>query len=604
MAHIIFGVVLGGAFYALLFVLLPGPHSLYFWFSYVFLFLGGVLYGRFFKARVDRMFHRRADNTEELLLRLLSGRVFDLRIVGLDQLLSELLNALSGTLGFSRALIIAGEKSGRLKPLVLGDLDLPREMLPLKLLSRLALRKLPEDFLRRFDRVFILDRGMRIKTMREFLQTGESAKTYPRIDAAMTEFMEGLSANDVSLLVPLVLNREISGYMILGEKQGRKPYYANDLKLLDSVRTSIALAVRNFTYYDEIKRMKTRAEAEVEKLAEFIAEREAIQQTIHGRTLLYASKSMEEVMRKSRNAAQAGGQPALILGETGTGKELIARNIHEQERPGKPFVAVNCAAVPASLWEDDIFGHVKGAFTDARSDRAGKVEEAGGGTLFFDEIGEMPLEMQAKMLRLLQERTYTPIGSAKTRAVDCRFIFATNRNLEEMIAQGEFRRDLYYRINVFPIELPPLRERAEDIPLLVNHLLEKFAGELSTPVREIEPRALESLVRHRWPGNIRELENVLIRALAGTEGPVLGRSDLPPGLGEIESADPEPLIRRPSEPVMALKGNFRDLVNEYRASLIREALRKCGGNKTRAAEFLGIKRTTLNSQIAELGVGK
>ena len=250
---------------------------------------------------------------------------------------------------------------------------------------------------------------------------------------------------------------------------------------------------------------------------------------------------------------------------------------------------------------------MRGAFTDARDTRAGKVKEAADGTLFFDEIGEMPLEMQAKMLRLLQERVYTPIGGSKTMTAGCRFIFATNRDLEERIAAGEFRRDLYYRINVFSVELPPLRERSEDIPILVNHFVEKFAAELGSGVTGIQGEAIRALMAHDWPGNIRELENVVIRALAGARGEILGPEDLPEGFAAGRGESRAPMRRSAARSARGARsgltgGNFKDLVNDYRKALIQEALGKFGGNKTKTAEYLGLKRTTLYSQIEELDI--
>ena len=417
--------------------------------------------------------------------------------------------------------------------------------------------------------------------------------------------LDEVRGRGVPLFVPLLLNQEVVGFLLLGEKQGGRPYFDRDLALLSGIRTSIALAIRNFTYYEELSVMKSRAEAEVEKLTELISGREAVQRSVQGRTLLYSSPSMEEVLQNVRRAAQAGRQPVLVLGETGTGKELIARMIHETAHGDLPFVAVNCAAVPAQLWEDDIFGHVRGAFTDARSDRAGKVEEAGEGTLFFDEIGEMPLEMQAKMLRLLQERIYARIGSGQQREAKCRFIFATNRSLEAMIAQGAFRQDLFYRINVFTIEIPPLRARREDVPLLVRHFLETYGQEPGfSPVAKIEESAMAALTAHAWPGNVRELENVLIRALAGVRDGVLKKEHLPAHLSTEET--PKIVDRfsgaSGSPPREEIQGNFRELVREYRRSLIEAALDRTDGNKTMAAEYLGIKRTTLNSQIRELDI--
>ncbi|MEQ9365090.1 MAG: sigma-54 dependent transcriptional regulator, partial [Leptospirales bacterium] len=608
---------------------------------------------------------KKARRPEGVLVNLLSGRAFDLRDMTLDQLLHEVLATLCNSLDIERGLILTTDRFRRPVFSARGDLRTLRVKLPLSDLNRIQRFKLPEGFLKEFDGVFLLEGsvgsdyanpgGMEGNRTLSFDSPTRLAVKFPRISRTFYSLLQLLKSQSLPIFIPLILHREICGYIILGEKSDRNPYYREDLNMLSGVRTSIALAIRNFLYYEELDIMRDRAEAEVEKLTEALSHRQTV--SVNGRTLLFSSPLMEEVIRKSSNAARATSQPVLILGETGTGKELIARNIHEESLdhpprdPGdgastetmdgargetqsdgaaapkkskrksrkRPFVAINCAAIPASLWEDDVFGHVKGAFTDARSDRIGKIEEAADGTVFFDEIGEMPLEMQAKMLRLLQERVFTPIGANRPRQAHCRFIFATNRNLEDMVAEGSFRQDLYYRINVLQVEIPPLRSRKEDVPLLVQHFLETFAADLNAEhITEIAPEALNALANYSYPGNIRELENIMIRAIAGTEGDTLQLKDLPPQLkdhpeapeggrpgaanggrngtarGSLRAGAPELDLR--------LEGNFRELVNEYRRTLIEHALQQAGGNKTAAAQILGIKRTTLNSQIAELDI--
>ena len=606
--NLISALVIGAAVFALIYYPLRVAESAspaLIWPALSVLFLLGMAYARWFRPRLDRLLFRHQAPTRDLLSHLLSGRAFDLRNMTLHRLLNEILKALSETFGISRALILTAESFERTVIVEQGESPGAALRRELRLLSRLGSRQLSNRFLREFDGVFLLERESSSPLGPWFENPTALLKRYPRLGASLAGLLNQLKLGDMPVFMPLILNKQILGYIFLGEKAGGKPYYRTDLELLENARMSVSLALRNYTYYNEIKLMQNRAEAEVKKLTEFIAGKETISRIIHGRTLLYASPVMDRVLKKSREAARAGGQPALILGETGTGKELIARLIHDEERPEKPFVAVNCAAIPASLWEDDIFGHLKGAFTDARTDRQGKVALAADGTLFFDEIGEMPPEMQAKMLRLLQERIFTPIGGDKPQPVKCRFIFATNRNLEDMITRGEFRQDLYYRINVFEVSIPALRKRRQDIPLLVKHFTEKFAAELNSPVKSIARDAMDSLERYNWPGNIRELENVLIRALAGASGEALLKEDLPVSFGQTQNTMGKESALEKSfsgEDDLELEGNLNELLNDYRKLLVSRAIKKARGNKTRAAELLGIKRTTLYSHLKELKV--
>ena len=279
----------------------------------------------------------------------------------------------------------------------------------------------------------------------------------------------------------------------------------------------------------------------------------------------------------------------MILGESGTGKELVARALHyhSPRREGR-FVALNCAAIPPTLLESELFGHVKGAFTGADASREGRFQLASGGTLFLDEIGDMPLELQAKLLRVLQERLVEPVGSSQPVAVDVRIIAATHRDLEKMVGAAEFRQDLFYRVSVVPLHIPPLRDRMEDIPLLVRHFLKQF-GE---PGVIVEPEAIEKLRRHRWPGNVRELENTIERTLALREKPerIMARDILLP---EPRSGPAEGFLEVPDEGIV---------IDDVEKQLILSALRKTGNNQTRAAELLGITRQTLIYRMHKYGI--
>jgi len=297
----------------------------------------------------------------------------------------------------------------------------------------------------------------------------------------------------------------------------------------------------------------------------------------------------------------------LVTGESGTGKELVARALHENSsRRDKAFIKVNCAAIPRDLMESELFGHERGAFTGAVGSKPGRFELASGGTLFLDEIGSIPVEMQVKLLRALQESEFERVGGVKTIRVDVRLVAATNSDLKKEIAAGTFREDLYYRLNVVPIRLPALRERSEDIPLLVDHFVKKFDARLNKHVSEIDPAALAVLSSYAWPGNIRELENVIERAVLFCDGSVLRPSDLPPELGEKEPGAPAtPTARDPApapSPNDGLKEQVKAAMNRLETELIVKALEQTGGNVTHAARLLKISRKGLQLKMKELGL--
>ena len=326
--------------------------------------------------------------------------------------------------------------------------------------------------------------------------------------------------------------------------------------------------------------------------------------------LVGRSPAMQEVYKAIGRVAPQD-LTVLILGESGTGKELVARALYQHSpRASKPFLVVNCAAIPETLLESELFGHEKGAFTGADRKRIGKFEQCSGGTLFLDEIGDMTPLTQAKVLRLLQEQRFDRVGGNETVQTDVRLIAATNCDLEQLVAAGKFRKDLYYRLKGFTITLPPLRERAEDLLLLVDYFLRRFSQELGKDVRTVAPEALDALRRHTWPGNVRELQGVLRQALVRATGPVL----LPEFLPSLTSAMGHPLE-------FTAKGDFpdwerfleerfqagsRDLYAEsitlMEKQLIPFVLRKTGGNQSRAAAVLGISRASLRGKIHSLGI--
>ena len=289
----------------------------------------------------------------------------------------------------------------------------------------------------------------------------------------------------------------------------------------------------------------------------------------------------------------------LIQGETGTGKELIAKAVHfNSPRKDQKMVSINCGAIPENLLESELFGHVKGAFTGAVQTRVGRFEQASGGTIFLDEIGNMPMTLQVKLLRVLQEREFERVGGNSTIKIDVRIIAATSSNLEQMVKEGTFREDLYYRLNVIPINLPPLRERREDIPLLVQRFVRQFCDLHKLELKTLSPQVMKALMSYEWPGNVRQLENISERmvALTGIRTAIMP-TDLPPEIQNREALNYVPLIDIPEEGI-----NFQNVVTDMERELILQSLRRTNGNKKLAAKLLNLKRTTLIEKIKRIGL--
>uniref|UniRef100_A0A832MK90 Sigma-54-dependent Fis family transcriptional regulator n=1 Tax=Eiseniibacteriota bacterium TaxID=2212470 RepID=A0A832MK90_UNCEI len=312
--------------------------------------------------------------------------------------------------------------------------------------------------------------------------------------------------------------------------------------------------------------------------------------------ILGDSPGLARALQRLQKAARSSTATVLLRGETGSGKELMARYLHAHgARAGGPFIDLNCSAIPEQLLESMLFGHEKGAFTDAKHFKKGLFDLADGGTLFLDEIGEMTPQLQSKLLRVLETRTFRRVGGHADVAVDVRVVAATHRDLEREVAEGRFREDLFFRLNVIVIEMPPLRDRAEDIGPLARHFVERFCAELGRPAARLDPGALRALAAYRWPGNVRELRNVIERVLLlEAEGDEIRAEHLPPEVtggrrGAAASADPFP------------PGVVRPLAEVERLA-IAHALEVCGGNKTRAAQQLGISRQTLRTKLKELAM--
>ena len=381
----------------------------------------------------------------------------------------------------------------------------------------------------------------------------------------------------------------ISGFQVLDAVKKRSPQVpVMVLTAFGAVATAVeAMKLGAYDYItkpfnrDEL-RLTVRKALEMRGLTEENRRlREELTDRADFRNIIGISRAMEQVFAVVRKVADTEAT-VLITGESGTGKELVAKAIHSlSNRRAAPFTAINCAAIPRDLLESELFGHVKGAFTGAVRDKAGKFQLAEGGTLFLDEVGELPVELQPKLLRALQEREIEPVGGTAVRKLDVRVVTATNTDLEEALAAGRFREDLYYRLAVIPIHLPPLRERAEDVPLLVKH----FAVRFGAPAVIFEPAALEALQRYSWPGNVRELENTVERLLIMRNSDCIGLGDLPGKIsGERREKKGGRIVNLPPEGYP---------LEQLEREVVIEALERCGWNQTAAARFLHIPRHTL-----------
>ncbi len=354
---------------------------------------------------------------------------------------------------------------------------------------------------------------------------------------------------------------------------------------------------RDVTKEKEAEEELRKAYLEVEKLKDKLEQeniylQEEIKEKYNFTEIIGKSSAIEKVLRKVEQVAQTNST-VLILGETGTGKELLARAVHNNSsRKDRPLVKVNCSALPANLIESELFGHEKGAFTGAISQKIGRFELADGGTIFLDEIGDLPLELQAKLLRVLQEGEFEKLGNSKTIKVNTRVIAATNRDLEAAIEEGEFREDLYYRLNVFPIYSPALRERKEDIPLLVNFFCDKLGVKVGKNIKSVSKKVMDRLIEYNWPGNVRELENIIERAVIISETNILQFGDWMPI----------------SKTIMGLTGTKKiSTLEDIERMQILKALEVTGGRVSGdrgAAKILGLNSSTLESRMRKLGISK
>jgi formate hydrogenlyase transcriptional activator len=379
--------------------------------------------------------------------------------------------------------------------------------------------------------------------------------------------------------VPLITRLHVLGTLNVGSKR-ENAFQETDVDFLSQVAGQAAIAIENATAYQEIEVLKDQlAEEKLYLQDEILADRNFGE-------IVGDSPGFRSVLEQVATVAPTDAS-VLILGETGTGKELIARAIHDLSgRRERTFVKLNCAAIPTGLLESELFGHEKGAFTGAIMQKAGRFELANKGTLFLDEIGDIPLELQPKLLRALQEHEFERLGGTRTIKVDVRLVAATNRDLAQMIAERQFRTDLYYRLNVFPISVPPLRERPDDIPKLVRYFTQKFARRMNKRVETISQETMDALVRYPWPGNVRELENLIERAIILTRGATL---QIP--LTELRAAATD------TASALTLEDAERDHIRR-----VLERSNGVVGGPNGAAAKLGMKRTTLQSKMKKLGM--
>jgi formate hydrogenlyase transcriptional activator len=408
----------------------------------------------------------------------------------------------------------------------------------------------------------------------------EQAKAWPRY----VERIAPLGVTSVCIL-PLTTARQRLGTLVFASKQ-EGAYDAVDLHFLRLVAQQVAVAFENALAFECIQTLKEKLEKEKVYLEEEL-------RTAHNfEEIIGESAALRRVLKEVETVAPMNST-VLVIGETGTGKELIARALHHlSPQRDSTFVKLNCAAIPSGLLESELFGHEKGAFTGAIMQRIGRFELAHRGTLFLDEVGDIPAELQPKLLRVLQEQEFERLGSTQTVRVQVRLIAATNRDLPRMVQEGQFRSDLFYRLNVFPIALPPLRERPDDIPRLVRHLTQRFARRMGRQIETIPTDVMEGLVHYSWPGNIRELENVIERAVILSPG-----RELHVPTGDVKAVPASVLASSDGDVTLA------DAERQHILRVLREANGVLGGPHG-AASRLGMKRTTLQSKMKKLGISR
>ena len=430
-----------------------------------------------------------------------------------------------------------------------------------------------------------------------------------QVQSAVTgeEALEIMERKPFEIIITDLFLPGVSGIDILKRVKEESPY-TSVILITGNASAETAVEAMKEGAFDYItkpfnfEKLKVIVAKAVEK-SRLVAENLYLRQQLRGKykfdNIIGNSLPMQQVFSRLERIVNTEST-ILILGESGTGKELVAKAIHyNSPRKDKPFVAINCGAIPADLLESELFGHAKGAFTGAVSEKAGKFEAADKGTIFLDEIGTMPMHLQMKLLRVLQEQEIERIGTTRKVKLNVRVVSATNADLEDQVKKGQFREDLYYRLNVIPIQLPPLRERREDIALLARNFLQKFCQEMDRSLMSISPAAMTALENYAWPGNVRELENLIERTVALTDNEIIEPQDLPPYIGEASDADPA----LASAPRITESGvNMPKIIGNIERTMIQQALELSNGVKARAANLLSINRTTLVEKIKRLKI--
>ena len=442
------------------------------------------------------------------------------------------------------------------------------------------------------------------QSMREFLEIflrreGYAVSTAPDVDTALLH----LESDEIDLVITDMQMPEKTGLDLILAARESSPETVMIVVTAFGTTDSAIAAMREGAYdyltkpfkVDELRIVIEKALEKKLLANENRRLREELASQGRDRNIIGHSRPMQEVFDLIAQVAETKTN-VLVYGESGTGKELVARAIHEQsDRRDQPFVAINCGAIPENLLESELFGHAKGAFTGAVQTKEGLFEAATGGTLFLDEIGELSHPLQVKLLRALQEKSIRRVGDTVDREVDVRIVSATNRRLEDEVAAGRFREDVYYRLNVIQLTLPPLRDRVEDIPLLAQHFIRRFADELGKDVDGMDADAFDVLSSYAFPGNVRELENLIERAVALARGSVIGRDLLPPTVTETSAGTSAPRVTQDGV-------DLERLVADYERSLLLEALEAAGGVKKRAAKLLGITFRSFRYRLEKLGV--
>lgn len=431
-----------------------------------------------------------------------------------------------------------------------------------------------------------------------------------QVESAVTgeEALDIMQKKPFEIIITDLFLPGVSGIDILKRVKEDSPY-TNVILITGNASAETAVEAMKEGAFDYItkpfnfEKLKVIVAKAVEK-SRLVAENLYLRQQLRGKykfdNIIGNSLPMQQVFSRLERIVNTDST-ILILGESGTGKELVAKAIHyNSPRKDQPFIAINCGAIPADLLESELFGHAKGAFTGAVSEKAGKFEAADKGTIFLDEIGTMPMHLQMKLLRVLQEQEIERIGTTRKVKLNVRVVSATNADLENQVKKGHFREDLYYRLNVIPIQLPPLRERREDIALLARNFLQKFCQEMNRPLMSISPEAMTALENYPWPGNVRELENQMERTVALSDGEIIEPRDLPPyicGDSEHDSAATKAAPRVTESGV-----NMPEIIGSIERAMILEALDLSKGVKARAANLLHINRTTLVEKIKRLKI--